>query len=612
MKDVQNRVTWLLALLAIGLLLVTFQLYHLTVIQEGTWTVQAEENKLRVLSTQGPRGAIYDQKGRSLATSEPAFAAVLIDQNLEAVDRFLPKLSLLLTGGDVQRAMEMAERVRRRAVENKENWRQYEPVFIARKLDPNVVSALMERREEFPGVVLVTESARNYPAGSLAGSLLGYVGVVSSDQIKLPAFTGYQGDEIVGKDGIELYYERELQGKPGKRSVIVDLLGRPLGDSEETPPTPGHNLYLTLDMALQRTAEQALRTQMEWISQQNDKEANPIRAAMVVQDVRTGAIRASASIPAFDPNVFAGEISDTQWQELISDPAKPLQNWAIAGYAPGSIYKMSVGLAALELKEVGPYERIDCPTNYWLYHKPKNWTPYPQGPADIARALAISCDPYFYELGHRLGIDPMAGFLERFGFGRLTGVDLPGESPGNLPTQKSYGERWVPGQVLSVAIGQGDVLVTPMQLAGYTASIANGGSVYRPFLVDEITTADNQLVQSHSPEITSRLNASPDNLKRIQEGMRLAVTSPEGTAHLPFVGFPVAVAGKTGSAETGHAWSNGFTVAYAPYDKPEIAVSIVIEGGAHGSWVAPAARAVMAAYFGVAEEHVPSRAIKAD
>lgn len=614
MKDVQDRVIWLLGILACGLLLISAQLYRLTIAESSAWSMQAEENKTRVISSQGPRGAIYDRNGRSLATSEPAFAAVLVDQNAATVEKMLPTLSLLLAGGDQARAQEMANRVRQRVAENKENWRQYEPITIARKLDQQVVATLVERRQEFPGVVLVTESARNYPWKSLGGSVLGYVGVISQDQLKSGEFKDYNGNEIVGKDGLELFYERELQGKQGERSIIVDLYGRPMGDHLEKPPTPGNNLHLTLDLDLQKVAEEALVRQMDWIKRQNDPEANPMRAALVVMDVRTGAVLAMASVPTFDPNLFVTAITDKQWHELVNHPARPLTNHSLSGYAPGSTYKMAVGLAGLELGVVGAYEQIDCPAAYWNYHKPKNWTTYSQGFADVARALAISCDPYFYELGHRMGIDRMASFMERFGFGKPLGVDLPGEQAGVLPTQKSYGDRWVPGQVLSVSIGQGDVLITPLQLAAYTAAIANGGNLMRPYLVSEVRTPGGDLVQSRPPTVLGRLGVAPQNLARIQQGMRLTVSTAEGTAHFPFLGFQLkgGVAAKTGSAETGYQWANAFTVAYAPYESPEIAVAVMVEGGAHGSWTAPAVRAVMAQYFGIKETVDPGRANKAD
>lgn len=608
MRDIPIRVTWLMGILAAALVLTLVQLYRLTIPQSDGWRTRAQDQILREMDTNGPRGSIFDRKGRALATSEPAFAAVLIKQNPEYAEQILPKLSLLLAAGDQQKARNIADEVRRKVREHKKDYRQFEPILIGRNLSRSVVSTFLERRSEFDGVILVTESARSYPNGKLAGSLLGYVGAISAEQLTAEGFESYHGDQVVGKDGLELFYEHGLQGRSGKRSVQVNFSGQPVSEPEEKPALPGDSLRLTLDLDLQRVAEEALVKQMDWIRAQHDREANPIRGVLVVEDVRTGAILAMASVPTFDPNLFPA-ISDDQWQALVNNPALPMQNWALAGYAPGSTYKMGVGLAGLELGVVGPTEKVNCLAQYWNYHKPKNWTLYDQGPADVARALAISCDPFFYEMGYRMTIDPMAAFLAQFGFGQKTGIDLPNEQPGNLPTQASYGDNWMPGQVLSVAIGQGNDLVTPLQLVNYTATIANGGTRYRPYLVSEIRSAAGTLVTQHQPEVLGRVKADPANMRRIQEGMRQAVTEGDGTAYTPFLGFPINTAAKTGSAETSYAWSNAFTVAYAPYDKPEIAISVVVEGGAHGSWVTPAARAVMAQYFGI-KDGVDKQAIR--
>ncbi len=605
MRDVQNRAAWLFGALAAGLLIIGVQLYRLTGPQSRALREQAENQIVRVMPSHGPRGSIYDRKGRSLATSEPAFAAVLVKRSQEYVNQILPKLSNIIAKGDPRKAQEISDLVRRRMKEQA----YYEPITVAAKLDKSVVSELMERRQEFTGVVLVAESSRSYPQGSLAGVLLGYVGPISAEQLKQAGFEDYLGNSIVGKDGLELSFEKELQGQRGSRSVVVDKDGRPVTDYEETPPSPGNNLYLTLDMEMQRVAEQALVKQMKWIADQHDPEANPIRGAVVVQDVRTGAILAMASTPTFDPNVFVNGPTDAQWQEISNNPGQPMHNWAISGYAPGSTYKMGVGLAGLELGAVAPYEQVDCLPVYWREHRPRNWTGYSQGPADVARSLAISCDPYFYEAGYRMKIDPMAEFLKQFGFGRKTGIDLPGEQPGTLPTEQSYGDRWNPGNVLSVSIGQGDVLVSPLQLANYTATIAASGVRYQPYLVQEVRNAAGEVVKRHEPVVLGQVKASAESWARIQYGMRLAVTTTEGTASAAFRDFPIPVAAKTGSAETGYAWANALTVAYAPYDKPEIAVSVIVEGGSHGSWVSAVARAVMAQYFGINEEHIPGRNI---
>ncbi|MDF2630044.1 MAG: penicillin-binding protein, partial [Symbiobacteriaceae bacterium] len=236
---------------------------------------------------------------------------------------------------------------------------------------------------------------------------------------------------------------------------------------------------------------------------------------------------------------------------------------------------------------------------YWRYEHPKNWKPYDQGPTNLGRALATSCNPYFWEVAYQTGIEKMHHFYDLLGFGRKTGIDLPGEDPGNNPSEASYGDRWAPGHVLNVAIGQGDVLVTPLQLANYTGAIAMNGIRYQPYLVEEIRSAAGEPVMKREPAAYPEIPAKEDTWEALQVGMRQAVTETEGTAWLPMRDFPIPTAGKTGSAQTGGPYSDATTVIYAPYDKPEVAISVVIKGGATGSWATPIARRLLAAYFGI-------------
>lgn len=600
MSEYQSRAIRLVAVLSAGVLILGAQLFRLTGIQAADWQLEAEGNMYRVLVRHGPRGAIYDRKGRALATSEPAFAVRLVKQDLDEVERFMPVLAMLITDGDTTRAAEITSWVLGEIRSREENQRQYEPITIPAKLNDSMVAAFVERKGEFPGVMLVEDSVRNYPQGQFAGALLGYVQPISAEDLEGELKDKkYGGNEIVGKDGLERFYEQALRGTDGKRAVTIDTFGRPIDDAQETPPVPGNDLHLTLDMDLQRVAEEALYRQMQWIREQNDKEANPIRGAVVVQEVNTGAILALASVPTFDPNQFVRGLTQSQVKELFENPAAPLLNWAIKAQEPGSTYKMGVGLAGLELGAMDPYEKIHCAPTYERDPTRRNWTGYDQGWADVAGALALSCNPYFYETGYRIGIDPLAEFLSQFGFGRPTGIDLVGEQAGILPTKASYGDDWQPGHIFSVSIGQGDVRASPLQIANYTATIAARGVRYRPYLVAEVRSPSGEVLQRTVPQQIGVVKASDASWDRIQQGMLQARTEVYGTAHTGFLNFPISVAAKTGSAETGRPWSNALTVAYAPFDKPQIAVSVFIEGGSKGSWAAPVARRVMAAYFGL-------------
>lgn len=602
MRDITNRIIVLTAVVAAGLLLMAFQLYRLTVPQSAMWQEQGKLQRIRELPSYGTRGAIYDAKGRPLATSEPAYAAVLISQDPVAIEKMMPRLALVLADGKYDKAEEIRARVMRKVWENKKEWRQFEPLPIQRNLSTSAVSAFMERRTEFPDVILVEESARYYPNGKLAGSLLGYVGAIAEGEIDSPEFAGYNADETVGKAGLELSYERMLRGQPGRSQVVINQYGKRVGGFEQVPPVPGNDIYLSLDMDLQRLAEEALIKQIAWIKQQNDPEANPTTASVVVQDVRTGAVLAMASVPTYDPNMLVNGMSEQEWEALQSQPGFSLYNWAITGLSPGSTYKMATGFAGLEAGVVDRWTPINCPAQYWRFDKPKNWKPVDIGDTDMARALATSCNPYFWEVAYKTGIEKLHHYYDLLGFGRQTGIDLPGEKAGKNPSAQTYSTEWTEGHVLNVAIGQGDVLVTPLQLANYTGAIAMGGIRYEPYLVSEVRNRTGQVVKKREPKAFPPIPAKPSTWEALQAGMRQTVTSTEGTAWLPMLGFPIETAAKTGSAQTGGKYSDATTVVYAPYQNPQVAVSVVIKGGSKGSWATPVARRVLAKYFGVTDK----------
>lgn len=613
MRDLQNRVLILLGSITAALLLLGFQLYRLTVAESATWSSRAMTQTQRELPSHGPRGAILDRSGRLLATSEPVFAAMLTQQEPGHVETILPKLSLLLAGGDPVKAEQLAARVRRQVQDHVSTGRQFEDLILETHLSHEVVATFLERRAEFPGVALVTQSARAYPNLKLASQVLGYVGPISADDLTKPEFKEYHPDAWVGKAGLERSYETYLQGKPGIRQKQVDPTGRPVGDVQETPPEPGNNLVLSLDLEMQRVAEQALVERMEWIKAQNDPEANPIRAALVAVEVKTGAVLTMAQYPTFDPNLFVKGFDTTEeYNQAVGHPGLPLINWSIKGFAPGSTYKMGVGLAGVTEGALGLNETVHCNTTYFRDPSRKNWYPYDQGLLALDMALARSCNPYFYETGYRLGIEKLAAFLDQFGFGQLSGIDLPDEDPGMNPTKETYGDRWQPGNIFSVSIGQGDVKVSPLQLAVYTATIANGGARYKPYLVSEIRSPSGELIMKRQPEQVATVGAPPEVWATAQLGMWKGANNPLGTAYLPFQGFPIQVAAKTGSAETGKSWADALTVAYAPANDPKIAVAVIVEGGAHGSWTSQAARAVFAQYFGIIDQKPNQPIEKAD
>lgn len=615
MRSEQKRVLVLLGAVVLALGVMGARLYRLTVVEAAAWTSRAVAQSYVELPIFAPRGAIYDRDGRPLATSEPVYAALLYDQDPEHVAAILPKLSELLAEGDAALAEEISAYVMERVRLHQKWGRQAEDLVIRSGLSQETVAEFIERQNEFPGVTIVTQSVRRYPEGKVAGNVIGYVQPISEEQLESEAFRGYHPDSVVGKDGIELSYESYLQGKTGKRVKAVDPAGRPLGTVEEVDPEPGYDLTLTLDLDVQKAAEEALAANLKWIEAQNDPEARPIRASLVALDVKTGAVLAMAQIPSYDPNLFIKAmtvgLSAQEYEENVNIPGSPLINWSLQGFAPGSTYKMGVGLAGVSTGAIGPYETVHCSTTYFRDPTRKNWYPVDQGHLALDMALAQSCNPYFYEIGHRMGIDALAEYLKQFGFGQKTGIDLPFEDPGLLPTQASYGDRWQPGHVYSVAIGQGDVLVTPLQLAVYASTIANRGVRYQPYLVQEIRSSTGEVILKREPVVAGTVEAPDVAWQQVIEGMRKGGAHPLGTAYWVFRDFPIPVAVKTGSAETGKAYADAITVAFAPIDDPQIAVAVFVEGGAHGSWVSPSARAVFAAYFGI-EDKGPARINKAD
>jgi len=615
MRSEQKRVLILLGAMVLSIGVMGARLYRLTVVEAAAWMSRAVAQTYVEIPVFSPRGAIYDSKGRPLATSEPVYAALLYDQDPEHVAAILPELSRLLAEGDAALAEEISEYVTERVRLHQKWGRQAEDLVIKSGLSQETVAKFIERQAEFPGVTIITQSVRRYPNGKVAGNVIGYVQPISEEQLESESFRGYHPDSIVGKDGIELAYESLLQGKPGMRKKAVDPAGRPLGTVEEVESTAGHDLTLTLDLDLQRAAEEALVSNLKWIVAQNDPEAQPIRASLVALDVKTGAVLAMAQTPSYDPNLFIKAmtvgLSEQEYNENVNIPGSPLINWSIQGFAPGSTYKMGVGLAGVSTGVIGPYETVHCNTTYFRDPTRKNWYPVDQGYLALDMALAQSCNPYFYEIGHRLGVDGLAEYLTQFGFGQKTGIDLPFEDPGILPTQASYGDRWQPGHVYSVAIGQGDVLVTPLQLAVYASTIANRGVRYEPYLVQEVRSSTGTVIRQHEPVVAGVVEAPDVAWDQVFEGMRKGASHPLGTAYWVFQDFPIPVAAKTGSAETGKSYADAITVAFAPIDDPQIAVAVFVEGGAHGSWVAPAARAVFAQYFGI-EDKGPTRINKAD
>ncbi|MGE5591808.1 MAG: penicillin-binding protein 2 [Bacillota bacterium] len=647
-KEVERRSRRFGVAVVLVVLLLIAQLTNLQFVQGARWVEAADINRIRVVPVAAPRGMIVDRHGVVLASNRPSYSVTLFYTGEKTFQPTVHLLAQILAGDSHTPDVAAKEQeIWQKYLYHKKYVGLYKPVRVETNISPEIYTQLEERKTELPGVDVVLEPIRSYPtlvdtspaaglsqpAGgaaavpgpgptdivTLASHVVGYVGQISESQLQSDRYQGYQGGDVIGKTGLEDYYEEYLRGQDGTRPVQVDHLGRWFADLPGgTDPVPGNNLTLTLDAQLQQVAEKTLADKIrEFQTRPDGKRASA--GAIVVQDVRTGAVLAMASYPSFDLNWWVGGISSDHWNILNTDPRHPMLNYALNAYPPASTFKMVVASGALQEGKITPDFTIFDTGVYWLWHRPKDWKPGGHGVVDVRKAIVESVDTYFYEAGRLLTVDGMAKYSREFGFGQPTGIDLPGEHKGADASKDSYNRidpkngqvvnDWQLGDTLSQAIGQGRTLATPLQLAGYVAAIANGGTRYRPYLVDEIRTASGELVKKTEPQVAGKVSVSPENLQIVREGMLGA--AQWGTASGSFASFPIKVGAKTGTAETSNGVDNGVFVAFAPYDNPEIAISVLVLGGAHGSYAAELARPVLAQYFNVPEGG-PSVPVRAD
>ncbi|HYG59413.1 MAG TPA: penicillin-binding protein 2 [Symbiobacteriaceae bacterium] len=576
------------------------QLGNLTLRQQGTYLEVAEGQRIRSLPVFAPRGLIYDRHMEPLVTNRPAHS-VFVGYPYYKQPEVLQRISAILNMPLHEIEAMVAQKVARQ--------RYYEPVRVKDDITQEQHAELLERKNELPGVEVQAQPVRVYPYKELAAHLLGYVNEVS--QSDMQANSKYIGGELIGRRGLEAEYDDYLRGKVGVRQVEINNYFQPLGEIKSIDPEPGHHLVLTLDAGLQRVAERALDWDM-WRIRNTIIGDGPWphakAGAVVVMDVKTGAILAMASHPAFDPNAFAQGISEKEFQRLQDPVLTPEVNRAIqTAYQPGSTWKMMTSAAALTEGVVGPYEKIFCNGQYDKAGNPKCWLPGGHGWVDTIGALQGSCDIYYYEMGYRMGPDKLVAMAKQFGFGSLTGIDLGDEVPGLLPDaqnryeiwEKGRNDPWGVGHTVSASIGQ-IVQVTPLQLARYTATVANGGKVMKPYLVQKVVDGKGNVIKEFAPEQRGQVNVSPEHLRLIMQGMA-AVNAPNGGtsdyAQYPLPG--IRTGGKTGTAEY-PPWDDfGFFVSVAPLEDPQIAIAVVIEQAGHGGSTSAVARAIEAAYFKV-------------
>ncbi len=600
--DHHRRAGFMTAMIMVTLVALIAQMGNMTMRQQDQYRSAAEEQRTRTLPIFAPRGTIYDRNLEPLVINRPA-NSVYIRFPYYNQPEVLQRLSTMLNVplADLQKRVEQ-KRIQQAF---------YEPVLVTNDLKQEQYAMIVERRQELPGVEIQPQAVRSYPHKDLAAHILGYVGQITDDELNSLQDKGYIGGEMIGKTGLEVFYEDVLRGKPGQREVEINNYFKPLGEVQTVAPQPGNSLVLTLDANLQRVAERALEWDMWRIRNTvigDGPWPNAKAGAVVVMDVKTGAVLAMASRPAFDPNLFATGISNEDYQKLQDPILTPEINRATQkAYQPGSTWKMMTSAAALTAGVVGPYETVYCSGVYDKAGNPKDWTPYGHGNVSTVGALQGSCDIYYYEMGYRMGVDKLVDMAKQFGFGSRTGIDLGAESRGLLPDEanrvaiweKQLGDPWGVGHTVSAAIGQ-IVQATPLQLARYTATLGNQGKVMQPYLVQKIIDSQGNTVKEFGPKEVGKVNVKPEHLQVILEGMAAVDSPPGGTSDFAIWPLPgIRTGGKTGSAENPPRDDYGFFVSLAPLNDPQIAVAVVIEQAAHGSNVSAVARAIEAAYFNV-------------
>ncbi|MHB1293442.1 MAG: penicillin-binding protein 2 [Anaerolineae bacterium] len=627
-----------------------FRLWDLQIVSSGSYQEAADNNRYRLIPVDAARGIIYDRYGKLLVRNIPSFSVSVVPAGLPDEDtverkavikRVSELLGMPLQSGDATATADASVQVRgaegptieeiiEEAMSSKYAPSPYSPLRIASNVDRQAAFILEEEHLELPGVVVEAESVRQYVEGPLMAHILGYTGRISAENLESyqeDLDYAYEPDDLVGLLGIESTMEDVLRGVKGEKHVEVDAFEREVAVIASEDPVQGNNIVLTIDVELQRYVEEVLREGM--------RNAGSEVGVAIAIDPRTGEVLAMVSLPSYDNNLFSGGISYEDYVGLSEDPNHPLVNHAISGqYPPGSTFKIVPASAGLEEGVINRNTTFTCSGTMYLPNRfyPDNrayaqpfycWRKAGHGSLNVIGALQNSCDIFFYqEAGgfgqfQGLGMEKLAEYMQIFGFGEPTGVELVGEASGLVPSDRwkrlNYSERWTTGDTYNAAIGQGYVLATPLQLINATAVIANSGTLYRPQLVYQVLGADGEVIQALEPEIIRQVDVSQENLAIVREGMRLAVES--GTA--PSARLPgITVAGKTGSAEYpalddegnlivdehGYLPTHAWFTAFAPFEDPEIAVVVFLEGGGEGSRTAvPVAAKILRHYFDIPE-----------
>ena len=581
-----SRLTAVQYIILVIFLVLAYGLWRLQVVQSEFYAALAEKNKTREVPILAPRGKILDREGRTIVDNYPSFTALLLRDST----RDLSGDADLIAQGLHLDPKEVRERLKKFA-----GTAQYQPIYLKEDITPDELAFIESHRNELPELDTIMAHRRLYPRNGFMAHLVGYVGEVSEQMLNQARWELYNPGDVVGKSGVELQYNQVLMGKNGSRQVLVNSKGKEVGELDQKPAIPGHNLKLTLDIDLQIAAEEAM----------GDK-----NGAMIAMDPRTGEILAMVSRPTFDPNDFAVRISRGEWNKLVTDPDKPLLNKAIqAQLAPGSTFKILMSVAGWQ-EGIAQTLNVHCNGGATFYGRRFGcWVKTGHGAVDLTRAIYQSCDVFFYTLAEKLGIDRISKYATAMGLGQKTGIDLPEEASGVMPSEewkiRNFKQKWYAGETISVGIGQGAVATTPVQLMRAISAISTDGRMVVPHVASPTGLPSEYLETHHYTDVTN-IPINPDGFNLITDAMA-RVLLPEGTApsaHVP----GVDIAGKTGSAQivslavralhqNNEALNqNGWFVGFTPRRNPDIIVAVLFEGGEHGKLAARLATQVIKAY----------------
>ena len=618
--------------------ILVLRLAYLQLLQNDKFSTLARENRIRLVTITAPRGEVFDRNGVKLVGNQPVYTVSLVNLGRQNIDGVVEKLAAIL-GVDPQEIQQKIDQQKR----------YYEPVIVASMIPLAVVTRIEEQRMELPGVEIYVEPLREYLNGNMLTHVMGYVRQINEEQLAANKDKGYKMGDPYGQTGLENTYEQYLRGEDGGRQVEVDSMARPVRDLGIKEPVPGNNLVLTIDYEVQKAAEEALARASQQAIQEGYGEAR--YGAAVALDVHSGQVLALASYPSYDPVKLAGVLSQKDYDEIFNSPLKPMLNRALLTYAPGSTFKMIVAMAALENGQIKAGDTIYDPGYFFHGTNFNCWRSGGHGQVDLIRALKVSCNTYFYQAGLKIGIEDIAGMARQFGLGRITGIELPGEEAGVIPNRDTKLEQnmyyldeesqarakevkqrydvllgkttdenerksllsskseelreinweldWHDYDTIISSIGQGDNHYSALQLANYVATIANGGTLYQPYIVQKVVDFDGNVVKENAPVVLGQANVSPQTLAAVRQGMYEVTQLPDGTAYGIFTGLPPAAA-KTGTAEVYGHESHALFVCFAPYDNPDIAIASVLEFAGHGGTIAgPVAGDMLAAHFGL-------------